>query len=86
MSAEHELGTLVGGMMDTMGELRKIIASQRELLLNQQETLAGIAALLRVHGVGLEMHQTILEAIGAKLGIAFDPLPEEPPKSSGAPN
>ena len=78
MSEEHELGTLVTGMMNTMGELRKVIAAQREMLVNQQQTLAGIAALLKVHGNGLGMHQRVIEAMAGQLGIAFDPLPEEP--------
>ena len=81
MSEAHELGTLVSGMMNTMAELRKVIAGQREMLINQQETLLGIAALLKVQGQGLTMHQRIIEAMAAQLGIAFEPLPEEPPQN-----
>jgi hypothetical protein len=77
MSEEIE-ATLVTRMLDSMGEFRKCIAAQREMIQNQQEILAGVSAMLERHTSALQMHQRTIEVMAAQLGIAFDPLPEPP--------
>jgi hypothetical protein len=61
---------IVSDMTDHVAQLRKLI-------LNQQETLLGVNALLRTHSRTLEMHQKVIEAIASRLGIALDPPPNE---------
>jgi len=65
---------LVIDMMDSVAQLRKLV-------VNQQELIAGIGALLQTHTTGLQMHQKAIEALAAQAGIAFD-APDEPSPSS----
>jgi len=53
------------------------VAQLRKLVVNQQETLLGVNALLRTHSETLRMHQRVIEAMASRLGIAFDPPPDE---------
>ena len=65
---------LAKDMLDHMASLRKLV-------INQQETLAGIAAMMKVHTTSLKMHQRIIEQLAAESGMAFtseDPSPPDP--------
>jgi hypothetical protein len=81
VSDEHELANLVAGMMNTMGELRKVIASQREMIINQGQTLAGIAALLKVHGVIVLHEKPEFRKILGNLSFISGDFDKEKPSS-----
>jgi len=74
MSEDTErLGKLAQDMLTGMDSLKKLV-------INQQETLAGISAMLRVHTTTLRMHQRIIEQLADQAGIAFtaDPSSADP--------
>ena len=61
MSEKEPLEKLAKDMLESMAVLRKLV-------INQQETLAGIAAMMKVHTTSLRMHQKIIEALAAESG------------------
>lgn len=73
MSEENErLGKLAQDMLTGMDSLKKLV-------INQQETLAAISAMLKVHTTSLKMHQKIIEQLAADSGIAFTADPSADP-------
>ena len=73
MTADDSITPLLNGSFDATREFR-------EIYKNQQETLAGLAALLENHTAVLRWHQHAIESLASATGLTFEPEdPTAPP-------
>ena len=58
----------------------RTLENHRQQLANDLQLIAGLSALLENHTAALNSHQSLLESIGAKVGIPVTVAdPEQPP-------
>jgi hypothetical protein len=83
---DEKIDDVIAKLCGSLQHVSNCYESNRKMVVNHDELIQGLAALLENHTAALRAHQAIIEAIAAKTGVALASVNQNPDPSGGAVN